>query len=88
MEVARETNKFVRKTLKSNSMIRFVPKKKQMLAIVEENKGARALVLKKMLYNRRETRLIHVLPPFPCDTRKVKALLELGLRTTSFIFHK
>lgn len=69
MEAAR--HKFVWKTLKSSSLIRYVSKKRPIIPIVENNKGAKVSSLKKFL-------TIEVPYPstFSLKAKKVVALLE------------
>lgn len=63
-----------------------MPKKRPMVATVENLKGVKGLSSKKMHYNRREIRRFLVLPFFPYGTKKAVVFLGNGFRTTSFAF--
>lgn len=51
-----------------------------MIMIVEESKEVKGFSSKKMPYNKGETKHFPILPPFPCETKKVVALSEQWIK--------
>lgn len=47
-----------------------------MIAVVEKHNGVKASSSKKASYDRKETKAVPVLPPFPCRAKKAVTLLE------------
>lgn len=76
-EAARSTNDSIRKTL---SMIRSMLKKMHVIPAVEEIKEVKSSSLRKTPYNRREIERFRLFPPFPCEAKKAKALLEKWIK--------
>lgn len=75
------TNKLVIETSRPSSLIRSMPKKRPMIAVVERNKRAKVSNSKKLYYSKGGTRKFHVLPHLSCGAKKAAALLgENGLR--------
>lgn len=87
METARRTNKSGRKKSMSSFVIRpsllsTQPKKRPMIAAIENDKGAKACSSKKAIYSRRETRGYLVYHPFHAERRNWGAPRTMGEGST------
>lgn len=81
MEATRVTNESVRNTSRSSSfsrsslLVRFGPKNRPMILIVEKGKGAKASGSTRVSYGKKEARRFPMLLPSPCRAKKAATLL-------------